>query len=224
MQIRVMTFNVRSLRDDRDAVVRLLRSAEPDVVCLQEAPRRVRWRYHNARLAADAGLLYVAGGGTTAGTVLLSRLRIDVHEIVERALSRTPGLHPRGVAAALLRADRQPFAIASIHLGLDAAERARHLGEITDLMRSFGTPPTIVAGDLNETPERLVWQALTDQLRDTLPDGPPTFPVRAPRHRIDGIFVSGHWMVKHSEVLDTPDVRLASDHRPVLADLALPAR
>ena len=48
--VRIMSYNIRSLRDDRAAVVRVIRDVDPDVVCIQEAPRFFRWRAKCARL------------------------------------------------------------------------------------------------------------------------------------------------------------------------------
>jgi endonuclease/exonuclease/phosphatase family metal-dependent hydrolase len=42
--LRLLSYNVRSLRDDASAVARVIRAAEPDLVCIQEAPRLFRWR------------------------------------------------------------------------------------------------------------------------------------------------------------------------------------
>ncbi len=64
--LRLLTYNVRSMRDDRAAVARVIRSAEPDVVCVQEAPRFLRWRSTCAALARTSGLV-VVGGGRPAG-------------------------------------------------------------------------------------------------------------------------------------------------------------
>ncbi|MFD0632519.1 endonuclease/exonuclease/phosphatase family protein [Catenulispora yoronensis] len=36
--VRVLSYNVRSLRDDRAALARVVRGCEPDVVCVQESP------------------------------------------------------------------------------------------------------------------------------------------------------------------------------------------
>lgn len=36
--IRVLSYNVRSLRDDTEALARVIRACEPDLVCVQEAP------------------------------------------------------------------------------------------------------------------------------------------------------------------------------------------
>ncbi|WP_034226648.1 endonuclease/exonuclease/phosphatase family protein, partial [Actinotalea ferrariae] len=62
--LRVATWNVRQLKDDRSAVVDVLRSLDADVVALQEPPRGPRGRSRLRGLAHDAGLaVAVAGGG-----------------------------------------------------------------------------------------------------------------------------------------------------------------
>ena len=60
--LRVLSYNVRSLRDDADAVASVIRSCEPDVVCIQEAPRFLRWRSKCAALARTSGMFVVTGG------------------------------------------------------------------------------------------------------------------------------------------------------------------
>lgn len=42
--IRVLSYNIRSLRDDTDALARVIKACAPDLVLLQEAPRFFRWR------------------------------------------------------------------------------------------------------------------------------------------------------------------------------------
>ena len=37
--LRVATYNIRALRDDRRAVVRVITALDADLVCVQEAPR-----------------------------------------------------------------------------------------------------------------------------------------------------------------------------------------
>jgi endonuclease/exonuclease/phosphatase family metal-dependent hydrolase len=53
-------------------------------------------------------------------------------------------------------------------------------------------------------------------LTDAAPDG-PTYPADVPARRIDYVTVSRDVAVRHATVPKT----LASDHRPVLADLTL---
>jgi endonuclease/exonuclease/phosphatase family metal-dependent hydrolase len=242
VQVRLVSYNVRGLRDDDAAVAQILRELDPDVVCLQEAPRRLAWRGRCAALARRSHLLYAGGGGTTGGTALLTAVRVDVHDVQEHRLPRTPGLQRRGVVLATLAKGPARFAVASIHLGLDAAERARHYTDISGLVkrmtRSEGTSPQhsypgvhgttagaddpvmVIAGDVNETPNAMTWTRIAAQYVDTgAADPTPTFSTARPRHRIDGVFVRGAADVSSYAVLDSPLVAAASDHRPVVVDL-----
>ena len=66
--LRVLTYNVRSMRDDRSALGRVISSAAPDVVLVQEAPRFARWRSLCAQLARMSGLVVVSGGAQPGRT------------------------------------------------------------------------------------------------------------------------------------------------------------
>jgi endonuclease/exonuclease/phosphatase family metal-dependent hydrolase len=224
VRLRVVSYNVRSLRDDRAALVRVIRELNPDVLCLQEAPRLLRWRARCAALARDTGLLYVGGGGTTGGAVMLASMRVDVQSMLEYRFSRTPRLHQRGAVAALVAVGGAAAAVASVHLGLDADERLRHRGELVGLVDRFAADVTVLAGDLNELPDKPAWRAIAAEFTDAgAADDTPTFSTRIPRRRIDGVFVRGPGRVTSYRVVDDVDVVAASDHRPVVADVELEA-
>lgn len=223
VKLRVVAFNVRSLRDDRTAAIRLLRELDADVVCVQEAPRFFRWRSKNAALAREAGLLYAGGGRTANGVAMLAAHRVDVSSVIEYRLSRTPRQIRRGVVAARIHKAGAWCTVASVHLGLDAAERRRHLDEILGLVNRYESPVTILAGDINETPGMPTWQALAAEFTDAGAElDAPTFSARSPRRRIDGVFVRGPAVVHACRVVAGPDAEVASDHRPVVADLDIP--
>src|SRR3954468_17383185 len=76
--IRVLSYNIRSMRDDNAALARVIRACAPDLVLVQEAPRFFRWRKAAARLATATDLVYVTGGATTTGPMILSTLRAHV--------------------------------------------------------------------------------------------------------------------------------------------------
>jgi endonuclease/exonuclease/phosphatase family metal-dependent hydrolase len=221
--LRILSYNVRGLRDDRTALTEVVRATDPDVVCVQEAPKYLRWRATCAALARDWGVLYVAGGGTAGGTALFAHLRVDVDNPREVALSRQFGWPDRGVASALISRSGARLAVASIHLPLAAEARAGHGARVREILDSYDTPYRLAAGDLNEQPDGPTWQALHGSgLADLDPDCGPTFPAGAPHKRIDGILATGGVQVVEHHVVDHPAVGRASDHRPLLAVLRVP--
>ena len=222
-QFRVLTYNVRSLRDDAAAVAAVVRACDPDVVLVQEAPRFCRWRSKLARLARECGLLYVNGGRTTGGVALLAHLRVDVHDAREGLLSKHAGLHQRGVAAAVVSRSGERLLVASTHLGLNAKERATHAAEVLTLLHEVAAPHAVLAGDLNEPPRGPAWRAFqAGGLRDLGPASGLTFPARVPFKRIDAILGSPGIAALEYRVVEEPAVERASDHRPVLAVLQVP--
>ena len=226
--LRLLTYNVRSMRDDRAALGRVISSAAPDVVCVQEAPRFLRWRSLCAELARRGGMVVVGGGRPAAANLILSALRVDVVATYDVRFSKDPGLHQRGAAIALLTIDGTSFAVAGTHLDVVEPPRLRHLVELDAALAAHvpaGTP-TIVAGDFNDKPGTPTWRAVESGHVDvfTRADGagPYTSTARNPHQVIDGIFVDPRIAVRSARVLDQPDVFIASDHRPVLAELDLP--
>src|SRR5205814_964621 len=159
--VRLLTYNVRSLRDDKVAVAAVIRACDADVVCIQEAPRFLRWRSKCAALARAAGLFVVTGGRTAGAMLLLARVGVDVDASYDVLLHKTPRLHQRGLAVGVLRVKGERYAVASMHLSLDDTERTRQIDEVTAHMERLADgAPIVVAGDVNETPDRPRWKAL----------------------------------------------------------------
>jgi endonuclease/exonuclease/phosphatase family metal-dependent hydrolase len=224
-----MSYNVRSLRDGMRGVAEVIRACRPDVVCVQEAPRFLRWRTTCAALAREAGLYVVTGGRTAGAMLLLSSIRMRVCHHEDVLLRRTPRLHQRGLAMAVLEVGGARLGVASMHLSLDAAERLRQVHDVSGHIGRLAAPHTVLAGDVNEPPDQPAWRALTSRLRDAYAAAPwggeKTFPSAAPYARIDGIFVtSGVQVVRCGVPQDVPGLTTASDHLPVVADLLLPTR
>ncbi|MCU1690447.1 MAG: Endonuclease/exonuclease/phosphatase, partial [Jatrophihabitantaceae bacterium] len=145
------------------------------------------------------------------------------------ALSAEPGLHQRGVAAALMSYRGVQFALAGTHLDLRSEPRVRHVAEIEEALAAVlpGGTPVIVAGDMNDTPGSPVWSALTahrvDAAAAVSTEPAVTFSAQSPRRRIDGIFVDPRFSVRSVQVIESADVLVGSDHRPVVADLEFDA-
>ena len=227
VELRLLTYNVRGLRDDAAAVARVIRSAQPDLVCVQEARVGLRWRSAAAELARRSGLYVVTGGRPAAGNLLLCAARVDLVSAEDHRLSRTPGLAARGCAAAVMRIGGIKVGVIGAHFGLRVAERRLHAAEvavIADELRGAGATTVVLAADLNSRPWGAEWKPLLAPLRDTAPKGAAwsTFPARAPTARIDVVLAEPKVTVVSCGVVDHPEVARASDHRPVLAVLHLP--
>jgi endonuclease/exonuclease/phosphatase family metal-dependent hydrolase len=236
VDVRLLSYNVRSLRDDPRAVARVVRACAPDVVCVQEAPRFAGWRWRAARLARACGLYHVTGGAPACGNLIMVSARAAVVAARDVVLPRTPGLHRRGLATCVLRFGREArLAVVGCHLSLDAAERRaqsesllRHLAAL----RAEAGPgvPGVIAGDLNERPggpafRRLAAAGLADGRTAAPEGGEHTFPAARPDRRIDAVLVTPGVTVLGCGVpaglLPPGDAARASDHLPVLARLRL---
>ncbi|MGW5423425.1 endonuclease/exonuclease/phosphatase family protein [Streptomyces sp. NPDC003943] len=228
--VRVLSYNVRSMRDDEDALARVIRACAPDLVFVQEAPRFFRWRKHAARLAAKCDLVILSGGATAAGPMLLCSLRATVEHTEDVLLPLTPGRHRRGLATAVVRLGGARVGLVSCHLSLYADERHAQAGLLLDRVAALGTPYAIVAGDLNERPGGRAWTRLTKELQDGRAAAPwgtePTWPAQAPDRRIDAILATPGVEFLACGVptdLDPKDLQTATDHLPVLAVVRIPA-
>jgi endonuclease/exonuclease/phosphatase family metal-dependent hydrolase len=223
--LRVLSYNVHGLRDDRAAMAGLVRDLAPDVVIVQEAPRRFRWRHRCAALADDFGMVVAVGGLPSLGNLLLTTLRVRVHDTWCLRYPLTPGRHLRGAAFAACSVRGARFVVSGSHLATDPTERPDQAARWKAAIGAV-EGPVIAGGDLNEGPGGGAWRTVADGLVDAAaPTGSgerATFPATLPRSRLDALFVSPDIEISRYEVIETDQARVASDHLPVLADLLLP--
>lgn len=224
-ELRVLTYNVLSLRLGADRVAAVIRACEPDVVCVQEAPRFLGWRARCARLALDAGLRVVTGGRPAAANLLLARRDLRVVEGRSVRLRWHPPLHRRGAAMGVFEVAGMPLVVASTHLSLDDDERLAQARTVTDLVARYAAP-AVLAGDVNEDPDDPAFRHLAGVFTDAYaaaPDGDGlTSTAKHPRRRIDAVFVDRRLDVVRCGIPDVPGIPDASDHRPVLAVVRVP--
>ncbi len=218
VRLRVMTLNIRQLRDDPRAVVEVLRDEAPDVVAIQEPPRTPVGRWRLRRAADAAGLVPLVSGKGARTTALLVRPGLTANRPFAMRLPWTPWHTPRGIAVA----DVEGVRVISVHLGLTARDRAAHLVRILPVVRSAPAGGCIVAGDLNELPGGPSWRRLLLDLRDLTPTSGPTYPATGPTKRIDAILGSKELVGSGGRVVDSPAAHRASDHRPVVVDVVRP--
>ena len=208
--MRVLTWNVRSLRDDPRGVARVLREVAPDIALIQEAPRLWRWRSKCARLARESGLVVVTGGRPAAGNLLLCAMRVRVESSSDVLLPKRPRLHRRGAVVAVLDVGGQRLSVLGTHLDLDPTAR---LGSALRLRESAYD---LIGADVNEEPGGPAWTALSRGMVDAAAGLGPTFSVASPRRRIDALFVGPGWRASTCEVVECGPV---SDHKPLVAGL-----
>ena len=217
--LRVVSYNLRDFKDDVEAAARVVRAINPDVLCLQEVPRHLLSSYRIASFAARCGLYWSGGHRGSGGTTVMSSLRLDVANVRHIPLKVARLQRERGYAVSRVRLPgHQDVGFVSMHLSLDADERARHAAAVLEAMRGDG--PLVVAGDLNEGSDGPAWRAIAGRLRVVTGDA-PTFPANSPRHRLDVIFASTNLSVAPSGPieLDPTDLVAATDHLPVWVDL-----
>ncbi|MCX5114299.1 endonuclease/exonuclease/phosphatase family protein [Streptomyces sp. NBC_00378] len=231
--IRVLSYNIRSMRDDCEALARVITACAPDLVLIQEAPRFFRWRKRAAWLAARTDLVVLSGGATAAGPLLLCSLRATVERTQDVLLPLTPGLHRRGFATSVVRIAGTRIGLLSFHLSLQRDERLDQTEMLLERLDEMGVEHAIAAGDLNDVPTGSAFQRLAGRLQDCWAvrpwGGEHTYSPDHPRRRIDAVFATDGIEVLGCGVpaglpgVTDADLRAATDHLPVLAALRVPA-
>ncbi|MGH3623341.1 MAG: endonuclease/exonuclease/phosphatase family protein [Sciscionella sp.] len=145
------------------------------------------------------------------------------HQIT-RLSTQDPNARPRpapGFAEAVVLVHGKPVHVYATHLDFrpDPAVRTTQVDEMLRIMAGDGPhAQQVLLGDLNAEPTAPelapLWRRLTDAGRYA-PDGSFTYPAEAPTSRIDYAAVSGRIGVLAASVPDS----VASDHRPMVADL-----
>jgi endonuclease/exonuclease/phosphatase family metal-dependent hydrolase len=225
--VRVATYNVRGMRDSAPALVRVIGALRADVLCVQEAPRRVNWRARRRWLAEESGLRVVAGR-RLGGVAVFTAPEVEVLHAESHVLKVFTGLEVRGLAVAVVRAGGALLAVGSLHLDLHGGARARHAIEAAALVERaaarFGAA-VVLGGDLNEQEGQPAWNYLAGRLVDCYPAAPAgdglTFTARQPRRRIDALFAARGTHVVSCGGADaaSADLAEATDHLPVVAEL-----
>lgn len=221
--VRVASYNTRDFLDDHHLAARVVRAVDPDVLCLQEVPRRLLAGRRVARFAAACEMSWPGRHRGSGGTTVLTSGRVRV---VGSEHLRLPVRWPdrtRGYAVVRVALPGGgELTVVSVHLSLKAAERVSHTEQVLEAIADRG--PLVLAGDLNEDHTGGAWRLIDvpDRLRLVSPDR-PTYPARSPRRRLDVVFASPQLRVLPHRQVSVPDAvyAAASDHRPTWVDLEL---
>ena len=240
-----MTYNVhRCVGTDRrldiERVAEVIAAESPDVVALQELDvGRMRTRREDQahRLAELLKMSFHFHPAMTVeeelyGDAILTALperRIRAEGLP--LYRRVPGLEPRGALWIEVMVGDTPVQIINTHLGLVPQEQKRQAAALLGerwMASDQWTARGVLLGDFNATPYSATYRMLRAALRDaqTQGGGPPrpataTFPSSFPFMRIDHVFLTkGLETVAVRSPYDGR-TRLASDHLPLVVDLAL---
>lgn len=238
---RLLTYNVhRCLGMDRRhspaRIAAVIASCKPDIVALQELDvGRVRsGGVDQARIiATELGMALHFHPALKLADELYGDAILAAAPMRLVRTGALPGpnrrreAEPRGALWAQIEIDGRRIDVINTHLGLNARERVLQMQELLgkDWLGAAGGGPLILTGDFNAVPRsrpyRLAAGHLGDAQRLAGSRRPaPTFPSRLPVLPLDHIFVSAGVNVVRTEALRTPETRLASDHLPLMADLA----
>jgi endonuclease/exonuclease/phosphatase family metal-dependent hydrolase len=226
-RLRVVSYNIAGWGGDTAALTAAVRGLAPDVLVLQEVLRWSDPRTWFVDLASRFGMARAFGGLTAAGNAVLISTAVTVRGRRTVRYPLTWRESPR--AAVLVRCSLKGvnFVAAGSHLSTDAAIRLRQATIVKNALNSADSP-VVVGVDVNETSTGPAWRIVGGGLADaaavTGQSDVPTFPTDNPVRRIDAIFIGPNAPVLGYQVVDTPQTRVASDHFPLLADVALPLR
>ena len=203
----------------------------PDAVFLQEADEetpphhgildidRVERQTGLRSVHLDASLRWGAGSHGFLGVIVFLHPAFELQDVT---LLDLPGHCHRG--AVIVDAERGgvPMRLIATHLSLSQILRIAQMRTLGQHLFRRDARPTLLCGDLNE------WRpwsglALSRSVLGARFAGPTlaTFPNKRPLLPLDRVLASGGARVETARVLDGPGIRMASDHRPLAADVVI---
>ncbi|MEM9969424.1 MAG: endonuclease/exonuclease/phosphatase family protein [Pseudomonadota bacterium] len=225
--MRVTSYNIRKAvgldwRRDAWRIVDVLAEIDADVVVLQEADKRLGSREGVLPLdvmETDLGLTLCdvsvrpLSHGWHGNAIFVkpdlqdhSTARIDV-----------PSIDPRGAVSAHFHGPN--IEVIGAHLGLTPGTRRRQMGALDEVLKSR-THPVMLAGDFNEWNKRRVQ---FPNASDIVFPG-HSFHASRPVSSLDLFVLSGGVEARSSFVHRSDLARRASDHLPVVIDIAISER
>nr|WP_299562013.1 endonuclease/exonuclease/phosphatase family protein [uncultured Sulfitobacter sp.] len=202
-------------------------ATRPDILALQEAdgeqppydglidPHRIEAATGLDWLHRPTDARWGAQSHGFLGTVLYLH---PAFEVRTRALIDLPGHYPRGAVVAEVRRNGHDLRIIATHLSLLQGLRAVQMRTLGQYIARRPKMRTLLLGDLNEWRP---WGGLALSRRffgSTLRGGAvASFPVRRPVLPLDRILTDDATGPTGLAALDSPAIRAASDHRPLVA-------
>jgi len=243
-EFRVMTYNIHYGDRDLSKIAAVICSSGADVVGLQEVDvhwsERSAWADQAAEIARACGMEFRYGPiydlpaaeagkpNRQFGVAILTRRPVvswKNHPLTRLSTQAESAPTPMpGFLQVTVDVDGTQVDVFVTHLDYrpDPAVRRTQVAEMLAILGG-GSRPTVLTGDMNAPPEREELALLFARLRDAWAgqsDPGFTYPADAPARRIDYVFLAGPLRALSARVLGTT----ASDHRPVVADVAIEGR
>lgn len=234
--LRTASYNIRhgagmDNRVDLPRTASVLRALNADVVGLQEIDHRVARSGGVAQMDSLGRLLgmqaafgaFMPYQGGEYGLGILSR-----HPIARVHAIRLPdGNEPRvALLVDIVIENRDTVSVINVHFDWVGNDTLRYAqaGALTRVLDTLRTP-YVLLGDFNDEPGSRTLALFTARATEAQkpPDNHFTFSSTEPNKEIDFIFAApaNRWTSGGARVIDE---RVASDHRPVIADWILRAR
>ncbi|WP_372918045.1 endonuclease/exonuclease/phosphatase family protein [Salegentibacter sp.] len=237
-EIKVMSYNIHHSNPptqpdsiDLDAIVRVIRDQDADLVALQEVDSGTErsGEGNQAALIAEKLDMYfyfskaINYDGGEYGNAILSKYPImegSTHQLPNEPDADTEDRVMSTGKIILPGGNEIVFASAHLDYKENSASRIRQLERILEISEEMNLP-IILAGDFNAVPGSETIELLQSAFQVTCSSCPPTFPVIEPTKAIDFIAFTHpaqKFRVKDYKVIDE---KYASDHRPVFAVIEL---
>ncbi len=227
--LRVASYNIHRGQggdgdENLDRIAGVLGEIDADIIALQEVGYKTRPRKDVAGYLADAlgaaaipGITFSDDSGDY-GNALLTRF--PVTDVCRHDISVT-GREPRGAIQARLQAGQEQIRVIATHLGLRRQERSVQVETLLTLLTQNPAGVDVLLGDFNEW---FRYSRLLGKIDAALgvSGAPATFPAKHPLLALDRIWVRPAASVAHISGHRSTLSRLASDHLPLVAELALP--
>ena len=231
--IRVASYNIRkSVGLDRkrrpDRILEILNEINADVVALQEVDRRTGSRettIPREMIESETNLKVVEIAtrpdsiGWHGNAILV---RKDAEVMVERRHD-IPVLEPRGAISTDIFVNGEHLRIVGMHLALIRAYRRQQIRAVTgQIQRLNAQIPTLIMGDLNEWRPSGSLDEFGDEYVIATPG--PSFHSSRPVASLDRIILRNDLELLKGAVYHSDLSRVASDHLPIYADIAISQR
>ena len=228
--LRILSYNIHGCVgsdgcEDADRVLEVIRSADADVVALQEVyddDVEDRSFLRGLERLNYASVIY--GQTMRKNTGAYGNILMLRHESssVERINLSQSGAEPRGAIRAEFDYAGQSIEVLATHLGLKSRERARQIDTLIQASECASPGLRILMGDLNE------WWPASRALRKIAAKYSQvsqvnTFPSKWPLLKLDRIYVDAPGASVRFSRMESQEARIASVHLPLLAEMNLQA-